>query len=375
MKIAVLDIYSGMVNRGVETVVRELAVRLCEKHQLTLFQGGKPGSEKYQTVQIPGIEEISTEIGSGIFSKLNARFYIDDYNRQVHDFTQACLKYLSKEKYSAILCFNGYQQIKVLKSNQSQHQAKIIYSNQAQFHKSIFKQAGWDNWMKLNLEPDVFVCLTEAMYQWAKQYAKPKTKIVKISNGVDLKRFNPKIKPIKTNLTKPIILCVAGLQKYKRVELLIRAVAKMNNVKDKSAKKKISLLVLGKGSLEDRLMKLGNKSVGRRHFKMMTVDYEQMPKYYSACDVFSLPSEPLEAFGVSYLEAMACNKPVVAPNDEIRREIIGEAGILTNVTDIRSYAESLDQAIKTDWKNKPRKQAEKFDWDKIVKEYEDLILE
>jgi len=98
-----------------------------------------------------------------------------------------------------------------------------------------------------------------------------------------------------------------------------------------------------------------------------------MPKYYRAANIFTLPSWSYEAFGIVYLEAMASGIPVVATDDELRREIVGDAGILVDPTDLDSYANALKKALSIDWGNKPRIQAEKFDWDKIAKKYEKLF--
>ena len=94
-----------------------------------------------------------------------------------------------------------------------------------------------------------------------------------------------------------------------------------------------------------------------------------MPEVYRGADVFTLPSWEREAFGLVYLEAMASNLPVVAPDDESRREIIKDAGILVGVTDVDLYAKALKEAAEKNFGDKPRRQAEKFSWDKISKEY------
>lgn len=70
---------------------------------------------------------------------------------------------------------------------------------------------------------------------------------------------------------------------------------------------------------------------------------------------------------------MATNLPVVVNDDPIRREIVGDAGILVGPTDVEEYSLSLRKALGTDWGDKPRKQAEKFDWDKIAVKYEELF--
>ena len=72
---------------------------------------------------------------------------------------------------------------------------------------------------------------------------------------------------------------------------------------------------------------------------------------------------------------MASGLSVVAPDDELRKEIVGSAGVLTNVNDPEKYAESIEEALSKDWDNLPRQQAEKFSWDIIAEKYEKLFKE
>ena len=70
---------------------------------------------------------------------------------------------------------------------------------------------------------------------------------------------------------------------------------------------------------------------------------------------------------------MQSGLPIVATNDKLRKEVVGEAGILIDPTDIGKYSRALEKALKMDWGDRPRKQAEKFSWDKIVSKYENLF--
>ena len=70
---------------------------------------------------------------------------------------------------------------------------------------------------------------------------------------------------------------------------------------------------------------------------------------------------------------MASGLPVVANSDDIRRQIVGRAGVLVDPTNIDAYAIALENALRLRWGRRPQNQAKKFDWDKIAVKYEQLF--
>jgi glycosyltransferase involved in cell wall biosynthesis len=221
---------------------------------------------------------------------------------------------------------------------------------------------GYDEFWNLFWRPDAFVALTDKAKKWAKRVGFG-LRVEKIPNGVDLDKFNFNIKPKNIGLTGPIILCASALVPSKRIDLTIQAVAKLPGV---------SLLVVGDGGEKENLEKLGNNLLGDR-FMLLKAKYEEMPSIYRSADIFTMVSYSSEAFGIVYVEAMACNLPVIATDDEMRHEIIGEAGLFVDPNNINEYAEKLDEALKIKWDDKPRTQAEKFSWGEIALKYEKLI--
>jgi glycosyltransferase involved in cell wall biosynthesis len=99
-----------------------------------------------------------------------------------------------------------------------------------------------------------------------------------------------------------------------------------------------------------------------------------MPGWYAAADCFTLPSRT-ESFGLTYLEAMACGVPCVAPDDAVRREVIGDGGILCDVTDPAAYTGALAEALARDWEDIPRHRAERFPVTATIDAYAALFRE
>lgn len=213
----------------------------------------------------------------------------------------------------------------------------------------------------LRFKPDKYIALSQEFKIWVKKFY-PDIDVNYIPNGVDFTRFNPDIKPAFIDLPRPIILTAGRNQANKRLDLTIEAVSKLE---------KGSLLILSSGDNIEELNKAGKYVLGDR-FKIMQVPYTEMASYYRACDIFTLPSIH-EPFGLVYLEAMACNKPVVAPDDLSRADIIGTAGILCDVRDTDIYSEALKKALNSDFGDMPYQQAQKYDWDICAEKYYEVI--
>ncbi len=68
----------------------------------------------------------------------------------------------------------------------------------------------------------------------------------------------------------------------------------------------------------------------------------ELPDYYRLCDVFAMPSTG-EGFGIVFLEAMACGKPVLAGNRDGSTEPLadGRFGVLVDPTEIQEITAAL----------------------------------
>ncbi|HKC04361.1 MAG TPA: glycosyltransferase family 4 protein [Patescibacteria group bacterium] len=351
MKIVFLSFYSGVVYRGVETYVHELAERLFKLgHDVTVYQNGaKVYGGSYKTVSI-GIK-------FKVFEKGNLAILLNHFTGANADrkFSQKVLKLLDKDTDIVVATNNRFQAF-LCRAWCLFKKTKLVIPGQG--------GPGFDERLALLSFPDAFIPLSEFQRSWAKR-ANPFVNVSGvIHNGVTLTSFSGNYKKIDFGLKGKIVLCAAALWTVmKRQHLLIKAVSKLDNV---------SLLLAGDGEEKESLEKMGRKYLGDR-FLIKSFKYDEMPEVYASCDLFSFPTWPIESFGIVMVEAMASGLPVVASNDPIRREIVGDAGIFVDPRDTESYAKALQKALDSNWGDKPKKQAEKFSWDKIGLEYENLF--
>lgn len=292
--------------------------------------------------------------------------YQNKVNRGAETFVTELSKRLSKnhnveiltkinwfKRYDIIIPTNGRLQVFLVRLLTWLTHSKMIVSGQS--------GVGLDDRLNLYAFPDVFVALSRYALQKSKE-RNPSVKSVYIPNGVDLKKFTLKGQTLKDGRT---ILSVGAFTEQKRHELVINAVSKLDNVN--------LIIVGGGGDLKQQIYDLGHKTLGKDRFELLQVGHDKMPEIFNRSDVFTLASKPYESFGIVLVEAMASGLPVVATDDPIRREIVGDAGLFVDPTDTDTYATALKKTLSIDWKDKPRKQAEKFDWDKIALKYEKVF--
>jgi len=140
--------------------------------------------------------------------------------------------------------------------------------------------------------------------------------------GVDINKFSPAqdVSFVKNELglsNKKIILSLSRLVQRKGHEQVIKLLPKLSRVVPN-----ILYVIAGKGSYEGKLRQLVSENkVDNLVVFTGFVSEEDKVKYYQACDVYVMLSETnvssgdIEGFGLTYLEANACGKPVIAKRE------------------------------------------------------------
>ena len=70
------------------------------------------------------------------------------------------------------------------------------------------------------------------------------------------------------------------------------------------------------------------------------MDQDHLIEYYNSCDFFVAPSR-FESFGIIFVEAMSCAKPVIACKVGGVTEVVGNAGLLIDVDDKKGLLECI----------------------------------
>ena len=144
---------------------------------------------------------------------------------------------------------------------------------------------------------------------------------------------------------QPVILTVARLTKsehYKGYDKILQALPQIRQIIPD-----IHYIIVGKGDDRPRIEQL-IAQLGLQDCVTLAgfVPDEQLCDYYNLCDVFAMPSKK-EGFGIVYLEALACGKPVLAGNQDGAIDALchGELGALVNPNNISEITQALIRII------------------------------
>ena len=166
----------------------------------------------------------------------------------------------------------------------------------------------------------------------------------------------------KYKISGDYILSVGTQEPRKNIKRLIEAFLALDS------QFSTQLVLVGKYGWGEESRFLDNNSVICPGF----VDDQDLPILYSGATVFVYPSL-YEGFGLPILEAMQCNCPVITSNCSSMAEIAGQAALLIDPTNKQSLTLAIkkvlkDKTLRQDLRNKGRKQAEKFSWEKTAKD-------
>jgi glycosyltransferase involved in cell wall biosynthesis len=138
----------------------------------------------------------------------------------------------------------------------------------------------------------------------------------------------------------PVILTVCRLDQGDRYKGYDQIIKSLPEIRRKAPDTRY--LIVGKGSDRPRIEKMiAEIGVGEAVILAGYVPDDELADYYNLCDIFAMPSLG-EGFGIVYLEALACGKPVLAGNKDGSTDALAD-GVLGVLVDPENTAEIAAQ--------------------------------
>ena len=190
-------------------------------------------------------------------------------------------------------------------------------------------------------EADKVVAVGNGLKEELSQYVK-NNQIDIIPNMVDLERFYPKNYKCDNKFS---FFSLAFLDHFKGMDVLIKAFEKAFK------NKKVELIIGGAGPAREELEKLTEDLGLEKQIRFLgAVSREEASEEMNKCNAFALASRH-ETFGVVYIEALACGKPIIGTRNGGAEDIINETnGLLVDIDDVNGLSQAMLK-VRTNYDN------------------------
>lgn len=232
-----------------------------------------------------------------------------------------------------------------------------------------------------NLKRADAVCATSFTIEgYLKQVTNKKIHIIPF--GVDTDEFSKR--EVESDFEKDcfVIGSIKSLEDLYNIDVLIQS---FYQLKQKYKAKKMKLVIIGEGSSMESLKKLVTQlNITEDVVFTGRVQFNQISRYFNMIDVLVNISS-YESFGVSVIEAMACQKAVVVTNTGGLKEIIesDKLGTLVEICNIEQTTQAIEKYLNDpDLKERTgilarKSVVEKYNWQTNIKQmisvYESVI--
>jgi glycosyltransferase involved in cell wall biosynthesis len=191
-------------------------------------------------------------------------------------------------------------------------------------------------------------------------------RIAVIENGVDLDFYFPD--PALARFPEPTVLYLGRLKRYKRVDLVVRAVAQLRQQGVPAR-----LVIAGQGDYADTLRALIEELGIPEAVELPGFVTEEQKRTLFRRTWLHVLTSPKEGWGISNLEAAGCGTPTVASDSPGLRDSVvhGHTGFLVPHGDVSALAGRMRQilespALREQLGTGARAFAERFTWDRAA---------
>ncbi|NLE75932.1 MAG: glycosyltransferase family 4 protein [Chloroflexi bacterium] len=171
-------------------------------------------------------------------------------------------------------------------------------------------------------------------------------------------------------IRRPYILALGNLQPRKNIQRLVEAF----DLARRQCRLPHQLVVAGKAQWRESEVYHTIRERGLQDEVGLPgyVADADLPALYSAADCFAYPSI-YEGFGLPPLEAMACGTPVLSSQAGALGEVVGDAAVVVDPTDVPSIAQGLtrlltDRGVADDYRRRGLERAAMFSWARLAQE-------
>ena len=348
MKICLYNVTTTLKIGGIETFYWEIAKELQNRDIKLEIIAGKGNYIKYNDIPLKMFDFTPRnkilDLGSR-FKKWGERI----------SFFKNAYPYLKKQKYDIFLIHKPLDFFTAYFMKRDNPNLKTIFvSGGEDFY-------GFDKFFSKYIDY-MFAVSSENKKIIENRY---KREVYVLHNGVDINIFKPipeirKKMREKYNLNnKKVLISVGRIVALKGYQLVIDVLNKLDD--------KYIYVIIGNGeylkTLKQQVQKL---QLEKKVIFLGEIDNNELVYYLNMADVFIQPTISHEAFGITLIEAMACNIPVIASYNGGMKDIIDEdSGLFFEIKNLKDLKDKIEKVFNLNLN--PRKRViENFTWEKTV---------
>ncbi|HEY5220435.1 MAG TPA: glycosyltransferase family 4 protein [Gemmatimonadaceae bacterium] len=188
-----------------------------------------------------------------------------------------------------------------------------------------------------------------------------------IPNGIDVDVFNPDApRPPEIRTDMPSILFLGRFDPRNGLDTLIDAFRRV-----KARGRQAQLVVVGDGPLRDHYYGL---AAGDPDITFVGSVLEGRPSYYANCSMYACPTTKA-SFGITLLESMACETPIVCSDILGFRDVVenDREALMVHCSDRDALADAIvrlidDQTLRARLGKRGREEALQYGWNRVTEQ-------
>ena len=308
------------------------------------------------------------------YIKINLSFILEFYLKSLIRKKNYDVWHFIFLNYKSLLIINSLHKLnqKIIVTFQGadiQINRKISYGNRL--------DKNYNNLLKMSLQKiSSFTSISKNIYQDLIQLKIPKKKIYQIPNGIPLRKFKLSNKYIHKKKRGTIkLITVARYAEKKKGYDLVPSILK--NLKKLNIKFK--WVIIGKNT--SQLYKNSYIKKNKNYFKILENLFIGKEKYFPSKKIIKEYIEAdlyvnlsrIESFGITFVESLGANTPVITYNTKGANEIIKNNynGFVIKENNQSAFCQKIKKIYKEKnfFKKKPFQSSKKYDFNNLIKKY------
>jgi alpha-1,3-mannosyltransferase len=241
------------------------------------------------------------------------------------------------------------------------------------WNKSVLHRLYYEIWQRrICRKADTLVALTRSEEDFLRSWVNH-PRLSRVPNGVDWSYWQGEAGDIPEGVPRPFMLHAGGYHPTKRVDRLLRIAA---TLRERGVD--VGLVTCGPNfeGAAKRLRSLAKSlRLGESYLGLGEVQRSTLKGLLTSCSVF-VSASSFEGFGLTFLEALACGKPVVSGPVGVAPELAEKTGNVFIAHGMAGFVEGVEAFLQGDHDPKEAKDvATRYDWDRIIDLLEDVYLD